>query len=212
MKIVYLFDEFTGEYKGEYEAQRSPLEPDVYIAPVHSTDVQPLPFEQGKYNYFDGSQWTLKDDTRGVWFKPDHTTVEVDSLTELIDATWSRTIPPKTIAELKLEKLLEVNAEFNQSMLPIVNGVPDFERESWKKQEEEARTYQANNAATTPLLDSLAETRGIAKTELVTRIITKADLFATVSGQLIGKRQKLEDQINALPANATAADVAAIVW
>lgn len=103
MKIVYLFDEITREYKGEYEAQRSPLEPDVYIEPVHSTSLQPLPFEQGKYNYFDGSQWTLKDDTRGVRFKPDHTAVEVENLTDVIDATWSRTDPPKTQAELNAE-------------------------------------------------------------------------------------------------------------
>lgn len=140
------------------------------------------------------------NETDGIW------TLHAD------DSITKEPFPPKTLAELKQDKLLEVNTAFEQSMLPIVNGVPDFERESWKKQEEEARAYQVNNAAATPLLDSLAATRGISKAELVTRIITKADLFATVSGQLIGKRQKLEDQINALPANATATDVAAIVW
>lgn len=110
MKIVYLFDELTGEYKGEYIAQQSPLEPDVYIEPVHSTALQPLPIAQGKYNHFDGKKWTLKDDTRGVWYLPNRTTVEVNDLSEVIDPTWSRTEPPLTPSELSAIAALEAKA------------------------------------------------------------------------------------------------------
>ncbi|PPC95752.1 MAG: hypothetical protein CTY32_08630 [Methylotenera sp.] len=97
-------------------------------------------------------------------------------------------------------------------MEPIINGIPSIERESWKKQETEARAYVADSAASTPLIDALAATRGVDKAELVSRIINKADLFATISGQLIGKRQALEDAVNALPESATPEDIAAISW
>lgn len=106
-KIVYLFDESTGEFKGEYIAQQSPLEPNVFIAPVHSTPLPPLLPIQGKYNHFDNNQWTLKDDTRGTWYKPDRTTVEVNDLLEAIDPTWSRTEPPLTPSELAAITALE---------------------------------------------------------------------------------------------------------
>ncbi|MDP3088878.1 MAG: hypothetical protein Q8M99_11915 [Methylotenera sp.] len=101
-KIVYLFDEITGEFTGEYLAQQSPLEPDVYITPVYSTDLKPLKNEIGKFNRFDGDQWTLKDDTRGTWFKPDRSEVEVTELTEVIDPTWTRIKPQHTQEELEL--------------------------------------------------------------------------------------------------------------
>jgi predicted house-cleaning NTP pyrophosphatase (Maf/HAM1 superfamily) len=97
-------------------------------------------------------------------------------------------------------------------MLPIIEGIPAVERESWKKQETEARAYIADSAAPTPLIDALAASRGVDKADLVSRIIVKADLFATISGQLIGKRQALEDAVNALSDKATADDVAAISW
>jgi len=117
-----------------------------------------------------------------------------------------------TTAELKLQKLAEINDEFEKAMSPIITGIPAIERESWKKQETEARAYLISNDAITPLIDALAISRGIDKAELVSRIIAKADLFATLSGQLIGKRQALEDAVNALPESATAEDIAAIVW
>ncbi|MDO9233020.1 MAG: hypothetical protein Q7U15_05905 [Methylotenera sp.] len=121
-------------------------------------------------------------------------------------------IPLPTVAELKKSQLAKINAEFNKAMLPIINGIPAIERESWKKQEEQARAYLVNNSVSTPLIDALAETRGVDKAELVSRIIAKADLFATISGQLIGKRQALEDAVNALSDKATADDVDAIKW
>ncbi len=119
---------------------------------------------------------------------------------------------PPTTDELKQLKVAEINAAFEQDMQPIINGIPAIERESWRKQEEEARAYVANNAAFTPLIDALASSRSVNKAELVTRIIQKADLFAGISGTLIGRRQGLEDTLDALPPTATAEEIEAIVW
>lgn len=117
-----------------------------------------------------------------------------------------------SLAKMKELKRVEINATFEQSMQQITSGYPSNEVSSWAKQETEARAYVANNSAATPLLDALASSRSVNKAELVTRIIAKADLFAGISGTLIGRCQGLEDDLDALSATATAEDVAAIVW
>lgn len=117
-----------------------------------------------------------------------------------------------SLSDIRLSKKIDINTTFEKLMEPIINGIPSIERESWKKQETEARAYQDNPNASTPLIDALSESRGITKSVLVSRIIEKADLFATVSGRLIGKRQALEDALNALPESATPEDIAAITW
>lgn len=111
-KLVHLFDEVTGEYLGSCIAQESPLEPGVYIEPTHSTDLPPIPLDEGsegQYNHFDGEKWTLKDDTRGIWFKPDRSWVEVLSLTEVIDPTWARIKP--TLTQEELDKLVAIEVK-----------------------------------------------------------------------------------------------------
>jgi hypothetical protein len=138
---------------------------------------------------------------------------EQDGIWSLVDDEVVKlSLPLPTIDQLKAATLININADFAIAMNQVVAGYPEKEISSWAKQETEARAYIANNAASTPLIDALSTARGLDKTELVGRIIFKADLFATVSGQLIGKRQGLEDQLNALDETATAEDVEAIVW
>jgi len=211
-KIVYLFDEITGELLGDYLAQESPLEPGMYIAPELSTDIAPLPFKEGFAVCFKNGQWEYVQETRGDWFNAAGELINITQLNALVAPELTRLPPPPTIAKLKALKQQSINAEFEQSIQQITAGYPASETSSWGKQEAEARAYVADAAATTPLIDALSAARGVTKAELATRIIAKANLFAAVSGQLIGYRQSLEDAINALPDTATAEDVAAIVW
>lgn len=119
---------------------------------------------------------------------------------------------PPTVEELIAAKRSDINVAFEKAMTHVISDIPAIERESWKKQEDEARAFVADKAAATPLIDALASSRSVNKTELVTRIIAKADLFAAVSGTLIGRRQGLEDDLDALPATATPEEIAAITW
>jgi hypothetical protein len=107
--------------------------------------------------------------------------------------------PPPFIPldQLKASKLAAVNTECDRRMSLLVAGYPEREQQTFPKQEQEARAFTANASAATPMIDALVANRGIDKAELVTRIITKADLFAQYSGAVIGYRQKLEDQIAA---------------
>lgn len=117
--------------------------------------------------------------------------------------------PPLTLDEVKAAKLAEINAECDAEIGAIKATYPDTEVMSWDKQEMEARALLADAAAVTPLIDAIASARGLDRVELANRIIANADQFAVASGASIGKRQKLEDQINAA---ATVEQVAEIVW
>jgi|GEM_PF-1271490 len=138
---------------------------------------------------------------------------EQDGIWSLVDgAVVKLPFPAPSIGELKAAKRQEINSAFNKAMQAIVGDTPSNEVSSWGKQETEARAYQANHAAITPLIDALASARSVPKDELISRIIAKADLFAHVSGTFIGRRQGLEDDLDALTEIATAEDVAAIAW
>lgn len=120
--------------------------------------------------------------------------------------------PAPTLNELKVARLVGISNACEQEIAALQAGYPASEVLSWPKQEAEARSYVADPSASTPLLDALAEARGIDKAELSRRVILKADAFAQYSGATIGKRQALEDALNALPADATVEQIAAISW
>lgn len=128
------------------------------------------------------------------------------------DETYSENLPLPSITSLIFYQRNEINTAFEKAMRQITNGYPASETSSWAKQESEARAYMANNLAHTPLIDALALSRSVDKADMVTSIIQKADLFAGISGTLIGRRQALEDALDALPDTATAEDIAAITW
>lgn len=108
-----------------------------------------------------------------------------------------------------IDKLASISATCEAEIATISTGYPASEVLSWPKQEAEARAWTADNQAVTPLLDSLAAARGISKAELASRVIAKADLFAQLSGAIIGKRQGLEDQIDAISDGLTAEELEA---
>jgi len=147
---------------------------------------------------------------------PDAQTVQVDQPPMPIDEyrydSAAGQFVPDDVAVLsrrKEKQALEVNTSFELAMGELVTGYPEREIASWPQQEKEARAYLADPAASTPLLDALAAARGVTKDALAAKIVTKADQFAAAAGALIGKRQALEDAINAAQ---TVAGVEAVVW
>jgi len=109
------------------------------------------------------------------------------------------------LADIKSNCQLELNA--------LTVTYPQGEVSTFDKQETESVAFLADNTAATPLIDALAASREIDKTELANRVVAKAGLFSAASGAIIGKRQKLEDTLNALSEeNNTIEDIAAIAW
>lgn len=77
-------------------------------------------------------------------------------------------------------------------------GYSYHEASSWDKQESEARAWSNDPLTPTPLLDAISTSREMDKSVLVTKVIAKADLFSVSAGNILGKRQKLQDQLDAL--------------
>jgi hypothetical protein len=122
----------------------------------------------------------------------------------LVDPTASASLD-----DLKSRKRAEINAAFAASIADLKANYPADEIQSWFKQEAEARAYEADNNASTPLLSAMANARGITVADLAARVVTNADAYSVAAGALIGKRQKYEDSIEA----ATDADtVSVIAW
>lgn len=192
MQQIYHYDPLTLLFLAIGQADPSPLEEDVFLIPAHATEVVPPEFDPATHTcrFIDGG-WVL----------------------EVIPQPESEPQPePPTIAQLIATQLAIVNFDCETAIAKITAGYPSSEVLSWPKQESEARAYIADNAAATPLLDALSQARGVAKADLAGRVIAKADAFSALSGSLIGKRQALEDALMALPADATAEQVAGIVW
>lgn len=117
-------------------------------------------------------------------------------------------VPPvPTLEEVKTAKLSEINAAADRTIATLTATYPDREISTFDKQESEARAYAADPTASTPLLSALAQARGIELSELVQRVIAKADILAMASGSIIGQRQALEDRLDTC---TTVEDVQAI--
>jgi hypothetical protein len=95
--------------------------------------------------------------------------------------------------EAKLTTLSKANAEYEEQVKALTVGIPESEKLTWTKQEQEARAYLLDNTVATPLLDGIVVNRGVDKDYLVTKVIEKADMYAMAVGTLTGLRQKAED-------------------
>ena len=82
MKKVYLYDE-NGLFTGTYNAQESPLEPGIYIAPNLSTDIKPIHTDKTWPKFANGA-WSNIPDNRGiVWDKASGVQIEYGELGDL---------------------------------------------------------------------------------------------------------------------------------
>jgi len=91
-----------------------------------------------------------------------------------------------------------VNTQFEDSMSYVTSSYPMAEQQTWPTQKAEAYAYIANNKAPTPMLDTIAKTRGVDRVTLIKKTAAKSKTFDTLVATAIGYRQKAEDMINAV--------------
>lgn len=99
--------------------------------------------------------------------------------------------PPISLEELAKHKRQKINAASVEALAAVRNEYPDYEQLSWERQEREALEGGG------PLIESIATARGLEISELIDRILEKSNLYQQAAGNVIGKRQALEDQIAA---------------
>lgn len=122
--------------------------------------------------------------------------------------------PPQDPAVVAAKVKTNINAGFESAITSLKSGYPASEILSWDQQVIEAKQHAADPAAPMALLDGVALQRGVDRTLLAGKVLEKAALFAQASGVLIGRRQHLEDVVDAVDLNAPDAveQLNAIVW
>lgn len=117
-------------------------------------------------------------------------------------------------------KTSEIRQAFSLAMQPITATYTAEDIASFPTQEAEARAYEADPEADTPLLDFMVANRpSVDKPTLVSRILANSVIYKQVAGPAIGKKQHYEDLLYALKAqhddpeqpDVTQADFDAIV-
>lgn len=115
---------------------------------------------------------------------------------------------------MSMAALLRISAGCEAAMAKLRSTYPDSEVMSWSQQAAEVDALATNLEAPTPMLEAMATARGISVQDLATRVRAKRDAYAVASGQIIGRRQALEDALLAIDLQApdAAEQLEAITW
>lgn len=100
-------------------------------------------------------------------------------------------------AEARAERLDQVNADADALLSMLDATYPEREVLTWDQQVKEAEALQADPEAVTPLLSSLADYRDIDLQELAAKVLQKSYQYKVASGQIMGARQWVEQQLEA---------------
>lgn len=120
-----------------------------------------------------------------------------DEVEQGFDGNWYEKghAPKQPMDEAKVAKLAEINSACNAAMKEYVKDYPDLEIDTFDEQLKEAMAYSADNTAETPVLTIISEKRGLTLSELVQRVLAKADEFKTAAASAVGQRQALNDRL-----------------
>ncbi len=99
---------------------------------------------------------------------------------------------------LKSNKLTEINSAYTTEAEKIRINVPEDEIKTWDIQKLEAQAWELDSTVETPFCTGLAEAREMDREVLLNKVLTKVYNYQTVMAGLTGKRQKLEDQLDAI--------------
>ena len=100
------------------------------------------------------------------------------------------------LSEAKRHKIKELHGYINSRLTSIATKYPERERETWPEQHAEALRVKSGDASSCPLLTVAAAEAGVDIEQLSDVIIENADSWAIDAGQIVGKRIRLEREIN----------------
>lgn len=210
MKPFYLFDAASGEFQGTYEAQESPLEPGVHIAPVHSTDIAPLELSAKQAAVFADGAWSAVADHRGeTWY--DQTTgnaVEIEELGEPASH-----LAPELPAAMQLAQARDAQAAVLNSACRQASAQPVSYL---------GTTFQADAASQDKVHKALVALNGqvpdgfywldAANEQVAMTFADLQGLAAAMWAQDWAAFQNLQTKKAAVLAATTVADVQAVAW
>ena len=99
-------------------------------------------------------------------------------------------------------KRAEIEKQYKAGVNQITAGYDNMEIASWPQQADEAKARNENSQASAPLIDAIAQARGMTSGELVTRILGKEAIYKQAFGAILGTRQRRTEQLSAVDVNA----------
>lgn len=151
---------------------------------------------------------------RGAKIKDDLSILEKPSPLHEWDDEKKAFILPKdaeknALKQAKAQKINELNT-LSQTLINTQSGaneLPDFEVQSWTLQAIEAKAWQNDKNAPTPVLDNIAKQRNLPADALKTAALRKTLAYESLTAQIVGQRQALQtcienaktiDELNAI--------------
>lgn len=169
-----------------------------------SVEAEVPPLKENQAARWTGESWEIIPDYRGVLvFTKDGEQIwqQIGSLPDGVSLT-----PPESvnIDGLKSVKLVALNAAAQAFINKHagIDSVPEFEFASWAIQAAEAKAWQEDKAAPTPVLDGIATARGIPADTLKAAALRKTLAYEQLAAHVAGQRQALQSKIEAAKTQA----------
>ena len=119
---IYNYHPATGEYISTSDADKSPLEKDVYLVPANATDIAPPNVIENQVACFKDGAWALLDDFRGVeYWLEDGSKKTISEIGEVVPENGSLTaVEPekdyKLLITNEVERRIFAHASANTQM------------------------------------------------------------------------------------------------
>ncbi len=133
-----------------------------------------------------------------IGFDGQYSAWQVDSENQVIRREYK--YRPMVFADAAEDLLRYIDHEQDQALGMIERGYTEQEVKTWAQQQAEAAAWTADHTISVPLVESLAERRGVTVEQAVAKIQAKASTAAILTGIILGDAQAAGDQINALKA------------
>lgn len=168
-QVVQLDD--NGYYSGQTYADRSPLEPGVWLIPAGCVDTAPPDDMRQGYKYqYSPAGWI-----------------------EVSEHVADRKPPRQSVEQARVWLAGELAKECDMISESLLAEYPQAERLTFDIQVQEAATDGDR-----PLLAAIAAARGLDVGELATRVLANRQRYLAAAAAIIGKRQALMDQANTM--------------
>lgn len=164
-QVVQLDD--NGYYSGQTYADRSPLEPGVWLIPAGCVDTTPPENVRKGYKYqYSPAGWI-----------------------EVSEHIAERKPPRQSVEQARVWLAGELAKECDMIADSILAEYPQAERLTFEIQVQEAEA-----GGDRPLLEAVAAARGLDVDELTERVLANRQRYLAAAAAIIGKRQALLDQ------------------
>lgn len=122
---------------------------------------------------------------------PQNEAVEVGFFYDAVTNTFT----PPSIEDLRDKKFSQLFYYFEREVQYLRGNKTIAEIESWEMQAQEAENYLQNAQANTPILDEIAQKRGIEKSQLARKVLENNRAYKASYGKLLAYQQALRKQI-----------------